>query len=91
MRGQKKYPLNKYEKASKRLASEKGLRVESFNGKGSAVRFELYDEKDNLLDFWVVHTEHKRTRLIWSKEDYRKPEKHIPSRSGEFMEILESL
>jgi len=88
----RKYPLNDYIKAAEILGSRRNLIVKSMNAtRGSAVRFEVYDQNGVLMDFWTVHTEHDRRRFIWSKEDYRKPDKHLFARPGEFMEILEDL
>jgi hypothetical protein len=89
----RQYALNDYIKAVDKLAFIKGVTIKYFYNKGSAVRFEVFINKEEIpVEMWVVHTNHSKKREVWSKEDYRKPEKYIKgSRSGEFIEILEQI
>ena len=89
----KQYPLNDYIKAVEKLAALKNLRmVVSQGSSGSAIRFEVFVDNDQVpIEIWTIHTIHSKKREVWSKEDYRKPDRCLGARAGEFMEILESL
>lgn len=90
---QKNYPLKKYIKAVEILAARKGFRVDSINGRGSAVRLEAFFKDKEIPDeIWTIHTEHNKAKEIYSKEDYKKPDRHLMgAKEGEFMDILRGI
>lgn len=95
---QRQFPLNDYIKAVEILAQKMGRRVEVYNGKKNAIRFEVFPLSKNggqdskeIIEMWTIHTSHNKKRTIWSREDYRKPDRNLCARQGEFMEILENI
>lgn len=92
MRKPKQYPLNEYIKAAERLAAQKGFRLEVGMGSKNAIRFDVFMAGETQpWDFWTVHTNHNKRREVWSKEDYRKPDRCMGLGEGTFLAMLESL
>lgn len=88
----KKYSLKEYIKAVEILAKRKQLRIEVSYGLKNAIRFDVFiGNEEEPWDMWVIHTEHTKRREVWSKENYRKPDRCLDARSGEFLEILEEM
>jgi hypothetical protein len=87
------YPLSSYIKAVKVMAKQKCFdRVEYVRGSKNAYRFEAFIPNEaEPASFWTIHVEHNRREIVWSREDYRKPDLHLNGRSGEFVEILEKI
>ncbi|MBU1046821.1 hypothetical protein KKH36_03525, partial [Patescibacteria group bacterium] len=84
------YKLNVYIKALNILLKEKGFdRVKIYNKSGSAVHFDLFNNKEEYpCCMWQVHTEHKSTHIIKSKEDYKKAARNCNATLEEFIKIL---
>ena len=88
----KLYPLKDYIKAAEKLAAKKGLRLEVTPGKGSAVRFDVFMAGEiEPWEIWAVHTSHTKKREIWSKEDYKKPDRCLGLEPGTFLKEIASL
>jgi hypothetical protein len=87
------YPADSYIRAAKKMAKLKGFdRVECTRGSKNAYRFEVFIPGEELpACFWAIHVSHDRKELVWSRDDYRKPDRELNGRSGEFLEILETV
>lgn len=87
------YPLKIYIKAVEELLITKGFdRVKIVNTGGSAVRFDLFckgEDTPNCL--WQVHTEHRKSKNIISKEDYKKGAKSLNISLQEFLKKMDEL
>lgn len=89
---QKHWSLANYIKAVDILAERKGFVIKSFLNKHNGIHFDAFRKGESeVWDVWTIHTEHTKKREIWSKEDYRKPDRCLDARAGEFLEVLESL
>jgi len=75
------------------MAKQKGFdRVECCRGSKNAYRFEAFLPGETTpVQFWTIHVTHDRKELVWSRDDYRKPDSVLNGRSGEFMEVLEKI
>ncbi len=87
----KQFPLDKYIKAVEALVERHSLYVELYQGKGSAIGFQIFSNQEKSgepLEMWVVHTTHGkwRSRKIWSKDDLKKPALHIQGATQEEFE-----
>lgn len=88
----KQYPLKEYIKAVEILAERKKLRVAVSYSSKNAIRFDVFREEEaEPHEMWVIHTEHTKRREVWSKEKYRKPDRCLDARPGEFLDILEEM
>lgn len=88
----KQYSLKEYIKAVEILAERKKLRIAVSYGSKNAIRFDVFMVTETKpADMWVIHTEHTKRREVWSKENYRKPDRCLDARPGEFLEILEEI
>jgi hypothetical protein len=87
------YPLNIYIRAVEQLVLESNFeRVRIKETTGSIVRFEVFIPGENEpTSIWVIHYAHDRKKSVWSKEDYKKPPKHLCMPETRFLEILNSL
>ena len=87
----KQYSLDEYINAVESLASSKGFRIKVFQKTGSAIRFEVYRREEvEIWDMWVVHTKHNsKRREIWSRDNYKKPDKCLGLDDGTFLKFLE--
>ncbi|MBI5078370.1 MAG: hypothetical protein HZB11_03360 [Candidatus Yonathbacteria bacterium] len=88
----KEYKLKEYEKVVAILAAQKGFTIKTHFHSGSAVRFELFVGKEEKpRKVWVIHTSHKKTRNVLSREDYRKPDLNLGVEPGTFLATLETI
>jgi hypothetical protein len=88
----KLYPLKDYIKGAEVLASTENRRLEVHYGKGSAVRFEIFNGDEKIpSEFWVVHINHTKKKEIWSRDNYKKPDHCFGVEPGTFIRILENL
>ncbi len=87
------YQLNSYVRAVKEMAKRKGFeRVDYFRGSKNAIRFEVFIPRETIpTAFWTIHVSHDRKELVWSRDDYRKPDINLNGRPGEFVEVLENI
>jgi hypothetical protein len=85
------YPLKLYIKAVEKIANDKGLsHVKCKATKGSVVRFELFEVGVSVpCTFWVIHHEHNKKQVVWSKDDYRKAADRLSCTLEELIETIE--
>jgi hypothetical protein len=87
------YPLNIYIKAVEQLVTESNFeRVRVKETTGSIVRFEVFIPGEiDPTSIWIIHYGHDRKKTVWSKDDYKKPPKHLCMPETRFFDILRSL
>ncbi len=87
------YPLKKYIKAVEQIAEENNLaEVRYFFTKGSIVRFELFEKKEEKpMCFWIIHHAHTKKKQVWSKDDYRKAADRLNCSLEDFIDRIKSL
>lgn len=87
-----KSSLKTYIKVVEKIAEERGLAsVKITPAKGSVVRFELFENGQNVpMSIWTIHHEHNKKQIIWSKDDYRKAADRLVCTYEEFIERLNS-
>lgn len=86
------YQLKLYIKAVEKIASDKGLSVKNKPTKGSVVRFDLFEQGGTTPStFWIIHHEHNKKQIVWSKEDYRKAADRLACTLEKFIETIEAL
>ncbi len=91
MSKQSKYALKSYIKAVELHAQLRGFSIVHKEGKkGSAYRFELFQNKDDTIPcaIWNVHYSHDKKRELWSDDDIEKAAKYIGVNISNFIETL---
>ena len=87
------YKLKTYKKALEILLKQQGFdKVDIYNKRGSAVHFDLFNNNEDVpCSMWQVHTEHRNSRVIKSKEDYKKAARNCNVELNDFIKILEKV